>query len=197
VVSIKKEGHGLFIAVTGTPGAGKSTFAKEISDDLGITLIEINSIVESYRLFSETDDDGAKIAMIKPLTKKIKQLAGESLKNGAALIVGHLACELGIRYDIAIVVRCQLEILEQRLLDRGYGTEKLKENLMAEALDYCGVAAQERSDEVLELDGSADKDVVIDYLKARIEGKPGAQPKLKQIDRMPELLKFIEAGKLP
>ncbi len=197
MVSIKKERRGLFVAVTGTPGAGKSTFAKEASDAIKIPLIEINSILESYQLFSKIDDDGAKVAMIKPLTKKIKELAEENLKNGAVLIVGHLACELDIKYDIAIIVRCSLESLEERLSERGYEEGKLKENLMAEALDYCGVAAQERSDEVLEVDNSSDRKEVMDYLKARLEGVQTHPPELKQINRMPELLKFIESGKLP
>jgi hypothetical protein len=37
----------------------------------------------------------------------------------------------------------------------------------------------------------------MDYLKARLEGVQTHPPELKQINRMPELLKFIESGKLP
>ncbi len=197
MVSIKITRQGLFVAVTGTPGTGKSTFAKELSDALGIPLIEINSIIESYRLFSKVDIDGAKVAKIRPLTSKIKQLAKESVKNGAVLVVGHLACELDIRYDIGIVVRCDLKTLEKRLEVRGYGTEKLKENLMAEALDYCGAAAEEKCGEVLEVESEADRNAVANYLKTKLEGKRVEAPHLRRIDRMPELLGFIEQGKLP
>jgi broad-specificity NMP kinase len=49
--------------VTGTPGAGKSTFAKEaILRCFRIPImVELNDIVDEYKLYSKIDEMGSKV----------------------------------------------------------------------------------------------------------------------------------------
>ena len=45
------------IAITGTPGVGKTTVSKVLGEKLGIKVIDITEVVKDYKLYIEKDED--------------------------------------------------------------------------------------------------------------------------------------------
>ena len=181
----------MLIAVTGTPGTGKSHFAKRLFSVLGSgTLIEINDIVERQRLFSGVDKYGTKIVKMGQLNAALKKEIKKSKRP--VIVSGHLAADLDAHYDICVVTRAKLSRLTRVFKLRGYDKDKARENLFAEALDYCGVKIGKKADEVYEVETQKEKKDIILYIKARAEKRGAKKPKLKNIDKMPELLLLIE-----
>ena len=189
----KKSGL-LVIAVTGTPGSGKSTFAKSISEAIGIRIVEVNDLVEEKKLFSGTDENGSKIVKMQELKKEIKNTIKKESDAKAILLVGHLLADLSLAYDITAVTRCNLGQLVGRLEERKYQKDKIRENLVSESIDYCGVQAAEKSVETYEVEGDQDKAALLDYLKGRIGGQNVEKPKLPAISKLEEMLKLIYEG---
>ena len=185
----------MFVAVTGTPGTGKSRFATELAKLVpGACLIEINDIVARHHLYSRIDSHGAKIVRMAQLEKRLK--AELNRKRGTVIVVGHLVPEMRIRYDVCVVTRSRLSRLMKVFAVRKYDREKAHENLMAEALDYCGLKALDRSKETYEVETADDKRRIIAYIRAKASGKRAAPPAQRRISAMPELLKMIKAGRI-
>ena len=186
----------LLIVVTGTPGAGKSSFAKELIGALdGAKLIEINDIVEEYKLFSSIDKMGSRIVKLKELEAKLKDVIKNQRKNSDIILVGHLASEMELKPDIAIVVRVTLNELIKRLEARKYQKEKIKENIISESVDYCGMKAREQCKEAYEIEtDDAERKEIIQYVVKRSEGKMPKPPEANEINRFKELLDLIADG---
>ena len=128
------------IVITGTPGTGKTTLAKNLGRSMeGATVINVNSIVKSEKLFTGYDEYGTMIADMDALEKRISIMIKHT--KGIVIIEGHLLCDIKVSGAIAIVLRCHLKDLEKRLKKRGYSSSKLRDNIIAEALDYCGTMA--------------------------------------------------------
>jgi len=186
--------HRLLIAVTGTPGVGKSTFAKRLSSKLeGSHLIEINDIVNRYSLYSKKDKFGTKIVNLGQLNSILSRTLRKNRKRNV-VIAGHLAPELRLRYDIAVVLRCNLEKLAKRLEGRRYAREKLAENIISESLDYCGLKIAKTAKETYEVESTDDQKGVMDYIIAVSEGRRIKKPSKRQINRLNDLLALVEKG---
>jgi broad-specificity NMP kinase len=184
----------LIVTVTGTPGTGKTYFAKRIASSIkDSSLIELNDLVGKYKLFTKKDKFGTRIVQLGRLNSV---LASELKKNKSKtiIIVGHLAPELNYKSNIAIVTRCGLERLSKRLKERKYPREKAAENLTSEAFDYCGLKIAENCRETYEIVTDSDKKRIISYLNAISSGKKVVKPKKKSISKFADLLKLIKAG---
>jgi adenylate kinase len=192
---MSKKGGLLVIAITGTPGSGKTSFAQSLSKETGIRPIEVNDIVEAKGLFTGTDEHGSKIVKMQELKKEIKALIKkEPPEARGVILVGHLLADLQLDYDITVVTRSNLKILVKRMEERGYNKEKLKENLVSESIDYCGVQAAEKSKETYEAESEADKARLSTYIRERLLGKSPEKPDLKEINKMEEMLELVYEG---
>ncbi|WP_424359610.1 adenylate kinase family protein [Methanocella sp. MCL-LM] len=130
------------IALTGTPGTGKSTVARLV--DAGFTVVDINAIIkDTYNLGVDEERDSA-IADIEGLSHYVEKLTGDSI------LEGHVAHLLPV--DKIIVLRASPVVLRKRLEARGWTPAKVEENLEAEALDVILVEALEQCDAVYEID---------------------------------------------
>lgn len=117
------------IVITGSPGTGKSTIAKILCEKLDIELIDIKKLVEEKGLCEGPECEVDVLELAREL---------EFLEDMDDFIVeGHLACEMELPAEFVIVLRTNPEVLKQRLSERNYDEKKLKENLLAEMLDYC------------------------------------------------------------
>ncbi|ADC69555.1 shikimate kinase [Methanocaldococcus sp. FS406-22] len=121
------------IAITGTPGVGKTTVSKILGKKLGIKVIDITEIVKKYKLYSEKDEDmDSYVIDFEKLEKFIDEIEE---KEKTIILDGHVSHLLNP--DYIIVLRCNPEIIKERLEKRGYKPKKVLENVQAEILDVC------------------------------------------------------------
>lgn len=188
-------GKRIVVAITGTPAVGKTSFAKELAAKLPESeAIEINDVVDRYNLFSRVDKLGSKVVKLKDLESRLGEIIKERSKTHNLIIVGHLVPELQLGEDVIVVLRLGLKELISRLEAREYEKEKIRENLVSESVDYCGVKSRERCKEVYEIESEAEKSAMAEYLLKRSLGEHAVKPESKEISKFDELMSVITEG---
>ena len=132
----------MIIFITGTPGTGKTTISRLLIEQLSFKLVDINKLVEDEKIYTGYDEDwGYKIVDIPSLCQALDDVIGKS--EGDLLVEGHLShfCD---RADLVVVLRTHPHVLEKRLQSKGFKDLKIRENIMAEALDICAFEAFEK-----------------------------------------------------
>lgn len=113
------------VAVTGTPGTGKTTATESLETVLEV--VHLNEVIRAEGLYTERDEE--RDSVVADL-----EAVGEYLTGRDDIVVeSHLAHHLDV--DQVIVLRCHPETIESRLLDRGESAESARENAESEALD--------------------------------------------------------------
>ncbi|WP_336325796.1 adenylate kinase family protein [Halovenus sp. HT40] len=113
------------VAVTGTPGTGKTTATDLLDTELEV--IHLNDLITEEGLTTGHDD--GRDSAIADLDAVRDHLDGRM----DILVESHLAHNLPV--DRVIVLRCHPETLEDRLADRGESEASITENAESEALD--------------------------------------------------------------
>jgi adenylate kinase len=149
------------VAVTGTPGTGKSTALERLAadpgdfdtvhDEFGLDVIHLNEVIHEEGLTTEHDE--ARDSAVADLDAVADYLEGRE----DVLFESHLAHHFAA--DRVVVLRCHPEPLAERLRDRGESEEKAEENAESEALDVVLAEAVDRhgADSVYEVD-TTDRD---------------------------------------
>ena len=115
--------------ITGNPGVGKHTVAKQLAKRLNLDLININKVAIQERVFEE--NEGTFNVDIKKLKKILEKII---TKN--SLVVGHLAPYVVSRKQVKIIVVLRrdpyklISVYEKRK----YSHQKAIENLGSEIL---------------------------------------------------------------
>jgi broad-specificity NMP kinase len=175
------------IVITGVPGTGKTTLADRLARKLkSAEVIHVTEIVNKERIFTSYSKDGAKVADMGRLKRRIEQLASESDRK-VIIIESHLLCDIGIKGALAVVLREHLPVIKRRLEKRGYGREKLNGDLISEATDYCGIRAERNYSYVFETFARDPKSVT-----NTLSIIAGRRPKSDNIDLLPELADMIK-----
>jgi adenylate kinase len=148
----------MIVLITGTPGTGKSTVSKLLSERMKFKRININEVATSDVCVGV--EKGSRVVDIEKLAEKVREMI-----KGDIIIDGHLSHLLPFG-DIVVVLRTRPKILRRRLLNKGFEEEKIRENLEAEALDACLIESLENHENVFEIDTSdkAAPEVVEDIL---------------------------------
>lgn len=131
------------VALTGTPGTGKTTVADMVETELPV--IHLNDVIGEADLVTERDTDrGSLVADMDAVA--------EWLEGRDGLVDSHLAHHF--QSDRVIVLRCHPEELESRLRGRGEPDAMISENAESEALDVLLAEAVEAhgQDRVYEID---------------------------------------------
>jgi len=117
------------IVISGNPGTGKHTIAREIAQRLNLSIIDINEIAREGGLFEKNED--ANDVDTKKLGKILQEKISE--KN---LIVGHLAPYVldENQVKIMIILRRSPYELASVYKEREYTDKKIKENTGSEIL---------------------------------------------------------------
>ncbi len=145
------------IAVTGTPGTGKTEIAKALAKKINYKHIELNKIIKEEKLYAnynkklntyETD--------IKKLNKYLIKLIKKSKYN--LIIDSHLSHYLPKSYvDLCIVCKCDLKELKNRLEKRKYSKTKIRENMDSEIFEVCLVESVENKHKIIAVDTTPKK----------------------------------------
>ena len=117
------------IGITGNPGVGKHTVAKEVAKKLDLPILDINTIAKEAGLFEENNEtndvDTVRLGDI------IRQ---KNLEN--CLVVGHLAPYVLEKDQVTkmVVLRRNPYDLIQVYKEREYSEDKIRENAGSEVL---------------------------------------------------------------
>lgn len=122
------------VGITGTPAAGKKTVGKIVAKIIGYEFLEINKLAKGLGAEVSKDEEGIDVDTFL-LYKKLPSL----LKGRKAVVAGHLLphCLPNKSVNFVAVLRCSPSVLVQRYKERGYSHERMKSNIVAEAIDVC------------------------------------------------------------
>ena len=137
------------VALTGTPGTGKTTVSDLVADRIAVEVLHLNDVIREAGLFSGRDPDRdsliADLDAVESWLDDQRAAAGEGDAEGAGgdfLVESHLSHLLDV--DRAVVLRCHPESLKPRLRDRGEPEASVAENAESEALDTVLATAVDR-----------------------------------------------------
>ena len=117
--------EGFRLALTGTPGTGKSTIAGLLSET-GFEVLTVESLAEQNDLKGYLDlEDGALVIDTDALHQALSE-PWQTSPGGPVIVDGHLSHHLPC--DAVVVLRCSPDVLESRLSERGYQSEKVQSN---------------------------------------------------------------------
>ncbi|ASJ02503.1 kinase [Thermococcus profundus] len=148
----------MIIAVTGTPGVGKTTVSKLLAERLGYEYVNLRDYAVERGIGEMKGDE---------LEVEVDELAynfERDFKGKNVVADGHLSHFLNA--DLVIVLRANPKLIAERLKERGYSREKLGENVEAELVDVILVEALEENENVIEVDttGKTPEEVVEEIL---------------------------------
>lgn len=177
------------IAITGTPGTGKTTLAEKVTKNLNFELIDLNKFISKRNIY-ETDEKGTKIVDPKELQDTFQDILENQDQD---LIVDGLLSYLlsSDQIDYIVVLRTNPNILRERLNKRDdFSKEKIKENVESEALGTVTSESIERHgvENIFEIDTTErDPKEILNTLKKGLEDEIQLRP--GEIDWLEEYLK--------
>ncbi len=150
------------IALTGTPGTGKTTISAALRERYSVNTIDVNGTVRTHQYIDSYD------TRRDCLVANLGVLRAHHFQENSVL-EGHLSHHLKV--DRVIVLRTDPQTLRKRLLQRGYSSEKVEENVEAEILDVVLVEAVSlHGDRVYELDSTGELNEVVQCVWEIIKG---------------------------
>lgn len=158
---------GVFVAITGTPGTGKTSVCEALSRR-GYAIVDLEEVARREGCIVGRDESrGVDEVDIDRLQQRLR------IPAKIAFLKGHYSHLLDA--NLAIVLRCRPGILRRRLEARGWPSEKVRENVEAEAIDVVTQEAAARVPFVFEIDTTdarpADTaDAVLRILQGQTEG---------------------------
>ena len=151
------------IAVTGTPGTGKTTATGHLEAEYDV--IHLNErITSDDDLWTERDPDR------DTLVADLNAVA-DALGDWSGVLDSHLSHRFDV--DRVVVLRCRPETVEERLRDRGESAATAAENAESEALDVIlsEAVAEHGAENVYEIDATdSDPETVAAAIRDAIEG---------------------------
>ena len=147
------------IALTGSPGTGKSTLASRLQKE-GLTIITLEEVAESVDALSQFE------ALREVEISKLAEWKWEG--NNHCVIDGHLSHHCPI--DAVIVLRCNPIELRHRLEQRSsYGSDKIESNVEWELISgvWADLIALHPNANVIEIDTTehdVSMDTVLDFI---------------------------------
>ena len=146
------------IAVTGTPGTGKTTLS-QLYEDEGLEVIHLTEYVKEKGLGEQGE---------KEFEVDVDEMRQALKDENFDVIEGHLAHHVPV--DVCVVLRTRPDALRERLEDRYYTDEKVEENVQSEILDVVLSEAVEQQETVIEVDTTEkDADEVFEEIKRKVE----------------------------
>jgi adenylate kinase len=121
----------MLVALTGTPGVGK-TSVSYVLQDKGFKNVDLNKVAVKESFIVGVDKErNSKILDLDRLNDYVKN---RYKSKDVVFLVGHFS-HLLKNVDRVIVLRCHPDELRKRLSEKKWVEKKIKENLEAEVLD--------------------------------------------------------------
>lgn len=142
------------VAVTGTPGTGKTTATERLT---GETVIHLNDVIREEGLYTERDSErDSLVADFDGIEDWL-----DEQQTSPLIVESHLAHHFDA--DRVVVLRCHPETIRERLQERGESDAKAHENAEAEALDVilAETVDQHGEDHTYEIDTTDQKPAAV------------------------------------
>ena len=121
----------MIVALTGTPGTGKTSVSKILQKN-GFEVVDLNKLACEKDFLIGTDKKrDSKIVNVDKINSYIKKNYD---KVEIVIVEGHLSHLLRV-VDKVIILRCRPKQLEKHLMKRRWRKKKINENVEAEILD--------------------------------------------------------------
>ncbi len=139
------------IAITGTPGTGKTSVSKRLAERLNYKLFSIEDIADKNDLYESYDEKRDTYVIDE---RKLNRALRKEIKNTKNFILeGHLA-HFFKNLDLVIILRTNPGELEKRLEAKGWNKNKVIENVQAEILDIILQESFQKHKEICEIETS-------------------------------------------
>jgi adenylate kinase len=127
--------------ITGTPGTGKTTISTRVAKKMSADRLSVTELIRKHQLQAGFDyKRRTRIVDLRKTRAKLRRL----LKGGAGVVILDTHLPDAVPKDVVkkvIVLRCDPRILKSRLQAKGWNARKVRENVLAEILDSCLMAA--------------------------------------------------------
>lgn len=153
-------------AITGTPGTGKTAVSGELRNR-GYEVIDMNEHIRKHGLLGALDQKRHTYEVdLEALNDSLEEYRHD--ESRIVLMDSHLSHLMDCR--AIIVLRCNPNVLAERLRARGYDGDKVRENVQSEILDVILCEATDSDIPVYEVDCtscgvSASADAVSEIVK--------------------------------
>ncbi len=155
------------VAITGTPGTGKSSTC-DVLDRRGYLTLDLDAIARREGFVVGRDEARQSDEVDVDALQRFVHVPAKIV-----FLRAHYSHLLDV--DTVVVLRCRPDVLRQRLMSRGWTEDKVRENVEAEAIDVVLQEALRRTDRVYQIDTTeltpeATADRVLEILGGRTEG---------------------------
>jgi len=135
------------IAITGTPGVGKTTIV-DLFSDANFTILSVKGLAKQYGCEGDFDESTQSIDI--DIHKLAEHFEVDS--QGDTIVDGHLSHFLDV--DAIIILRCRPSLLHERLAKRGYSEQKITANVEWEMIagTWSEIIEFELDQPIIELD---------------------------------------------
>ena len=134
--------RGPIVLITGTPGTGKTETSRIAAEQLGLQHINVSELVKLHECHEGKDTDFDSYIVDDD---KIVDLLEPIIEESSGCIVDFHSAELFPErwFDLVLVLRCNTDVLYDRLTERGYNDKKRSENIECEIMQVVLEEARE------------------------------------------------------
>ena len=129
------------VGITGTPGTGKKSVGRIVSDLLGCRFLDLNTLAFESKAVKNVNNEDYEVS-----PDKLRKYVLHQINDGDVVMIGHLLPYILSKgeVDFVAVLRCSPFELEKRYAKRGYSASKIRDNVGSEILDICFTDALNR-----------------------------------------------------
>lgn len=135
----------MITALCGTPGTGKTTTSDRLRAD-GLNVIALTKLIKDLGANEGVDPDTGELIVDIDVLQTVLESWGKGISDDI-LVEGHLSYL--VPASLVLLFRTDPNVIQSRLLARGYSEGKATENAEAEAVSYLLFRCMEREREAL------------------------------------------------